>query len=329
MPDFRSTAPAFSIASAFGLSRPAGPLTPYRYRSSPTWILDTADARFLVKQVEVAGRESTVEHAARFERQVGAAGLAVPRPVPPVGPAVGFAAAVDGLDWVRLYHWIDGRDLADDEDVTGWLGATLAALHAIEPAAGPDPHTYGIRPVEQWHTWLADGTAQGRPWAPVLRAGLPDILDITTWLAAALDRAGDYVLTHRDIEPWNVMMTAAGPVLIDWDPAGPDSATLEAAHAAYSFADRGPAVTAAALRPTLVAYAAAGGRLRADDDLLARRVGLRLSRLGYRLARSTGAVASGPPEQADVDARAAEQIRGLPVFADRLRSLGATVAAHL
>jgi hypothetical protein len=34
-------------------------------------------------------------------------------------------------------------------------------------------------------------------------------------------------------------MTADGPVLIDWDVAGPDSASLEAAHATMEFARRG------------------------------------------------------------------------------------------
>ncbi|MFI7601458.1 phosphotransferase [Actinoplanes sp. NPDC049681] len=34
--------------------------------------------------------------------------------------------------------------------------------------------------------------------------------------------AGDYVSTHRDVEPWNVLMTGSGPALVDWDTAGPE-----------------------------------------------------------------------------------------------------------
>lgn len=145
-------------------------------------------------------------------------------------------------------------------------------------------------------------------------------MEISAWVGAALERAGDYVMTHRDVEPWNVLVTSSGPVLIDWDPAGPDSASLEACHAAYAFS---------AVDRTLAAYRAAGGRLRADDDLLARRVGLRMTRLGERLGISTGMLPPGPVPLSVIDQRAGEQIDELPGFARRLRALGTEIAAQL
>ncbi|MFC7484890.1 aminoglycoside phosphotransferase family protein [Luedemannella flava] len=316
-----------AVAEAFGLGRPVRAMTAHTHRSSPTWVLDTVDGRVLVKQVEVAGREAEVIRAARFEARVGAGGVDVPRPVPPAGEAVGYATYVAGFGWARAYEWLDGRDLRDDDEVAGWLGATLAAVHAVEPVDAPERVAYGIHPAERWHAWLAAGERLARPWAPTLRAGLPAILDISAWVAAALDRAGDYVLTHRDVEPWNVMITSSGPVLFDWDPAGPDSAGLEACHAAFAFATRA-GHDWAALRATLTAYAAAGGVVPADPDLLARRVGMRINRLAWRLSMSTGAQPLGPNDLATVDARAREQVEQLPGFAADLRAVGTAIAAE-
>jgi Ser/Thr protein kinase RdoA (MazF antagonist) len=324
---------AAAIAQAFGLSQPIRDLVPHRYRTSPTWLLETRDARFLVKLVPVAGREEQVQQAALFERQVAESGVDTPRVVLPVGEAVGSAAAVDGVGWVRVYQWVDGRDLHDDDDVTHWLARTLATIHAIEPVTAPEPFIYGLHPSEQWNRWLEAGERAAKPWAPVLRGALPAIREMSGWISAALNRADDYVLTHRDVEPWNVMMAADGPVLIDWDPAGPDSASLETCHAAYAFATRGsqpkPGRLADDLAATITAYIGAGGTIRPDGDLFARRIGMRINRLGWRLSISVGAEPLGPNELSEIDRRAVEQIQELPEFARRLRRLGQAVAAQL
>jgi Ser/Thr protein kinase RdoA (MazF antagonist) len=292
------------------------------------------DGRVLVKQVEVAGREREVERAAQFEQRVSESGVDVARPIPPAGEALGLNTQVDGLGWVRAYEWVDGRELREGDDVAAWLGHTMATIHLIEPAPAPDPVIYGIQSVDQWSVWLTAGERMARPWAPLLRERLDGILEILEWVSAALGRAADYVVTHRDIEPWNVMMTADGPVLVDWDPAGPDSASLEACHAAFAFAYRGTAEPGAdereaGLMNTLAAYVDAGGRLRPDGDLLARRVGMRVSRLGSRLSVSTLAEPLGPHQLTDIDARAVEQILALPEFSSRLRVLGRAIAARL
>src|SRR3954471_4564021 len=125
-----------AVSEAFGL--PSGPMMPHSHRSAPTWRLETSVGRFLIKRVEVEGREAEVAHAAEFEQRVARAGIAVPRPVPPITEAVGLCTVVPGFGWLRAYQWIDGRDLRPDDDVAEWLGRTLAAIHAIEAAPAPD-----------------------------------------------------------------------------------------------------------------------------------------------------------------------------------------------
>jgi hypothetical protein len=127
------------------------------------------------------------------------------------------------------------------------------------------------------------------------------------------------------VEPWNVLITGAGPVLVDWDGAGPDSAGLELAHAAVEFAGSGrPAPDADAVRRTVRAYAEHGGMVPTGPDVLVRRVGLLLGRLAGRLRMSLGEEPAGPHDPAAVEARIGERLAGLHAFTERI----AGYAAH-
>ncbi len=85
--------------------------------------------------------------------------------MPPVRPAFGHAADLgpDGL--VRAYEWVDGRALADTDDVAAWLGGTLARLHRLAGAedGGVPPEWYRLDD-DRWAGWLAAGERRGKPW---------------------------------------------------------------------------------------------------------------------------------------------------------------------
>lgn len=311
-----------AVCHAFGLGKPVGPLVGVRYGSAPTWRLATSSGVVLVKRLRCAGWRHSLERAMGIERQARAAGVAMPRPLEPVvsAAAFGYAADVDGDGVVRAYTWVDGEPVGET-DVADWLGTTLARLHRLAPVRAAEPDWYGLHPAAQWEAWLARGTERGRVWAPALAAALPAVLDTSQRIAAAFDRAQDYVLTHRDFEPWNVMVAARGPVLVDWDTAGPDSAGLEAAHAILAFALRGRAEPDPdAVRAAHRAYIRAGGT-RLDPgrgDLLARRAGLRLGRLSERLRISLGEQEPGSQDVERADERACGQLRDLPGLMERL-----------
>ncbi|GID92161.1 phosphotransferase [Amorphoplanes digitatis] len=292
-----------AITEALGLPDPVGDLEPLTYSSSQTWTLDTTDGRVLPKHLPLAQPATMI-----FERKARAAAIDMPTPV-------GRPAHVDGIGLTRAYAWIDGRPVGESDDIAAWLGETLARLHAIEPAAPAGPDWYHLHD-ERWHGWLHAGR---RAWTPALREHLPDILAATAWVARAFGDTTDHVTTHRDIEIHNIMVTASGPVLIDWDSAGPDSAGLETAHAAYSLAThRRTGPDRATIRRTLDAYAANGGTRPTGTDVLARRAGIRLGRLAERLRMSLGEEPSGPRDLTEIEARAEAQIRSIPAFTEDL-----------
>jgi Ser/Thr protein kinase RdoA (MazF antagonist) len=321
----RTLAPrAGQVAEVFGLARPAGDLVPLAYGTSQTWTLDTRDGRVLVKHVEADDWRDGFARAMTVERRALGAGISMACPLPPVGPAFGYAADLDGVGLVRAYEWIDGRPLAPTDDVADWLGGTLARLHGLERTAPDGPEWYRTNDG-RWQAWLHAGQARRRPWAPALRRHLPDVLAAAAWVEQGFARADDHVLTHCDVEPWNVLVSGAGPVLVDWDSAGPDSAGLEFAHVAMEFAGFGrPAPDADVVRRTVRAYAEHGGVVPTGPDVLVRRVGLMLGRLAGRLRMSLGEAPSGPHDLAEIETRIGERLAGLTAFTERI----ARYAAH-
>jgi Ser/Thr protein kinase RdoA (MazF antagonist) len=324
------TSPADLVARAFGLGRPAGQLVEWSHSTSRTWMLDTADGRVLVKQVTCDGWRDQFERAMVFEELARSSGISMPRPIAPTSPAFGCVTDVPGLGLLRAYEWVGGRALIAGDDVADWLGATLAALHRIQALAHAEPQVYGLHDRAQWQRWLDEGTAQGRVWAPMLARRLPEILDTIAWIGEAFRVTGGYVMTHRDVEPWNVILTGQGPVLVDWDTAGPDSAGLETAHAAIAFASHGrhtpdPQVA----RAIAAAYTRHGGRLPMVRDALARRAGMRLNRLAERLQTSIGRQPAGPRDIDDLDATSYLRLEQWPAFLADLANWSRWLVADL
>jgi thiamine kinase-like enzyme len=122
---------------------------------------------------------------------------------------------------------------------------------------GQDPPV----PPEKWLAWLGEGERTGMSWAQPLRANLDLVLNQSRRVAETFRSTPPYVLTHLDVEPQNVLVTGTGPVLIDWDATGPDSAALQAAFVFVEFARRsGAEPDPGALRRSHDAYVAAGGQ---------------------------------------------------------------------
>jgi len=146
-------------------------------------------------------RVDQVDYEARAVRAVHAAGLPV--------PAVGEQLEVDGRIGL-VYERVDGPTLHQYLDAKPWTlfrcARIMAGLHAGLHANHKAP---GLRPLrEKLESRLRAGSARGLP------------ADLQEAALKALDAMPDGdSMCHGDFHAGNILMTARGPIIIDWDGA--------------------------------------------------------------------------------------------------------------
>jgi spectinomycin phosphotransferase len=187
-----------------------------------TWLGDTHDESF-----------EGLAHAFGAAATLRAAGLGFV--VAPVRAGDGESLRrLDERHAIALFPFIDGQPgdfgpYGNDNDRLGVV-ALLAELHGATAAAGPAVHTVGFELPGRRHLEAAL-LERDEPWAggplseparEAVRASaaeLTDLLALADRLAAeARTRRGDWVVTHGEPHPGNVMRTTEGEqVLVDWD----------------------------------------------------------------------------------------------------------------
>ena len=121
--------------------------------------------------------------------------------------------------------------LADSGDPIDWreVGAIVRRVHALVPRRSPVGYPVPPPTAFPWWDFEALMADVGAEIDDAARAGLRARRSPATPSWRRLD--GAHVVCHGDVHPGNVVMTADGPVLIDWDlmcaaPAGWDHAML-------------------------------------------------------------------------------------------------------
>jgi hypothetical protein len=127
------------------------------------------------------------------------------------------------------------------ETWAGWRpGFGRVAVKLWPPGAGPAPlppvaHPGIARLLDQGPVWRVFAWAEGETLARHLRQAplTPEALAVIEAAVAALHHAG---VAHADLTPANIVMTAAGPVLIDWgeDVAGTPGWRPDSAHDSFA-----------------------------------------------------------------------------------------------
>jgi uncharacterized protein (TIGR02172 family) len=163
-------------------------------RTAEVFLWGDADAKVL-KLYRHGYPAQWVDYEAKVARWVFDAGLGA--------PAVGDVVDVDGRRGIE-YERLDGPSMLDvlvqQPQHLRELAAEFARLHA------------------NMH-------ARTRPELPSLRVGLKDAIgetsrltdEVKTWACRAVDALPDGdAVCHGDYHPGNILMTARGPVIIDW-----------------------------------------------------------------------------------------------------------------
>ena len=278
--------------------------------------LDTDRGSFAVKELNLADRRwpYRVEDVFRFERTAFAAGIPMPEPI---------AASQD----VLVHRWVEGEKVPEEPVSASFafeIGEILARIHALavewthEPVEEPTP--------QDWPELAERAVATGQPWADELASHVETFLAIAQFVDTC-ERPGPVVLTHRDIQPWNLLARDGRPMVLDWELSGLLDLSGELGSTALSLA-KGPGfddIEPAIFRAVLDGYVAAGGVLPpSGPSWFVFMLGGWLGHTRWSILRClSGIEASTGPDLALSQEAARNGVRGLPELFGRLSDLEA------
>ncbi|MER5431354.1 aminoglycoside phosphotransferase family protein [Streptomyces sp. NPDC002588] len=251
------------IADTYGLGSGPWTMAPVtRGALGRIWKLSGPGSAWAVKELLFGCDERQVDREFELRNAAGQLGVSAPRLLPTrAGARVARLPAAPGGSCVKLYDWVDGtRADPSDPEIQRWCGRTLAFLHrAGEGADGSPDAWYEECPGEaDWARLRERVRRAGLPWSDALgrfaATSAPELARHVTPSAP-----GDVVTSHLDMQPQNVLVGPDGPVLLDWDNAGPLSAERELARAVYVWSG-GNAFRAGSARRLVRAYLDSGGR---------------------------------------------------------------------
>jgi aminoglycoside phosphotransferase (APT) family kinase protein len=276
--------------------------------------LDTDQGSFAVKELNVLDRRSTyrAEDVFRFERAAFDAGIPMPEPI---------SAGHDTL----VHRWVEGEKVPEAPVPAAYafeVGGILARLHALDVA-------WSDVPVEEpaardWPELAERATATGQPWADELASQVGTFLAIARFVDTC-ERPGPVVLTHRDIQPWNLLSREGRPVVLDWELSGMLDVSSELGSTALSLA-KGPGfdgIRPAIFRSVLDGYVAGGGTLPPwGPSWFVYLIGGWLGHTRWNILRClAGVEAATGPDLALSHESVRNGVRGLPALFGRLPEL--------
>jgi aminoglycoside phosphotransferase (APT) family kinase protein len=278
--------------------------------------LDTDQGSFAVKELNLLDRRWAypIDDVFRFERAAFAAGIPMPEPI---------SASRQTL----VHRWVEGEKLPEAPVSAAYafeIGEILARLHALDiewtdvPIEDPTPR--------DWPELAERAVATGQPWADQLAAHVETFLAIAHFVDTCV-RTGPVVLTHKDIQPWNLLVRDDRPVVLDWELSGMLDLAGELGSTALSLA-KGPgfdSIEPAIFRSVLDGYVAGGGELPSSGpSWFVFMIGGWLGHTRWNVLRClAGVEASTGPDLALAHESAGSGLRGLPDMFGRLRELEA------
>ena len=247
------------IADTYALGTGTWTMTPVaRGALGQIWKLSGNGTAWAVKELLFEKDEPDVSTESALRDAAETLGISAPRLIP--DRTGSHVVRLPEGSWAKLYDWVDGTP-ADptDPEILSWCGRTLAILHRAGEGVGETPNGWYERCNEEfeWAGLLGKVERAGIPWAGELgRFIAAQAVELAQYVSPSAP--GDVVTSHLDMRPQNVLVGSGGPVLLDWDNAGPISAARELARAVYVWSG-GNHFDAGAARRLVRAYRDAGG----------------------------------------------------------------------
>lgn len=148
---------------------------------------------------------------------------------------------IDGQFYL-VFHWVDGRSLKLQEinnNHCEQIGAILAKIHMTDYSElGTINDSSEDLQQSAWKYYLQKGQENNSEWVGHL---LESVDDLDIWNVRANKSAQllamESIISHRDLDPKNVMWNNNSPMIIDWEAAGFINPMVDMTDTAISWAE--------------------------------------------------------------------------------------------
>ncbi|OQR56826.1 phosphotransferase [Bacillus sp. CDB3] len=227
-----------------------------------------------------------------------------------------------------IFDWIEGERLKDDEINNVHcekIGEILAEIHKTD-FGELDITNDGFENDEliDWNYYLLKGKEEHLEWDELL---LKNFDNLKKWNVAAIESSEilskSEVISHRDLDPKNVMWNNNKPVLIDWESAGyinPMQDLIETA--IYWSKNEQGEVDKQRFSSFIIGYKKKHGVIQANwEDVLATGLLGRLDWLEYNLKRSFRIECTDEEDQKLGTAQVATTLNEINLYANTIPKL--------
>lgn len=189
------------------------------------YAVETTQGKYAVKALnpQIMLRPTAMQNYIHSER---IANIAVHRvPALPAKRFNGIFMHEIDKQYYLVFDWVPGKSLRLNETTAihcNKMGAILADLHMTDFSKlglTNDPSDHGQ--LTDWKDYMLNGQEHHAAWANLLRDNINKLYEWNTQaIKAAEQLASNTVISHRDLDPKNVLWIQDNPVLIDWEAAG-------------------------------------------------------------------------------------------------------------
>lgn len=325
-----------AVADRIGLGKTRRPATVLKaVEGNWVWKVETGSGAWVVK---VRGNwsddyTSAVEQAGRLEVAAWNAGIAMPEPFLSEAATAGVWQPFGDQHHASAQRFLVGEHPSAPvaPEIASWTGATIAALERLAIPADPAvDYAFSPHPESDWDEWLAqavDLEVLDKEAAQELKRAAMYINPITE---SAMAAPPEKIVVHSDISLLNILVTADGPALLDFDGAAPGVPWWDLISTAFGM-DGEDVRTIEPTRSTvdhmLSGYVDAGGHIGpADETAFTGMLSGRLASTAWELWMACGHRGGGPELHAEFTravrlsvAALTTMVESTPEWADWLR----------
>lgn len=189
------------------------------------YAIETTQGKYAIKALnpQIMLRPVAMQHYLDSERIAGIASNNIPALPAKIFNGT-FMHEIDNQFYL-VFDWIEGKSLKLNEINMvhcKTIGSILADIHNID-FSHLDIKKDSLDNIQltDWHFYLNKGQENNAEWVPLMLKTIDRLCD---WNARSNESTkqltSDMVISHRDLDPKNIMWSQDKPIIIDWESAG-------------------------------------------------------------------------------------------------------------